>query len=79
MPSYAALLTPGERWKVVRTSAAPARRTPAHDHRLSAWWPNLLLDCVLPVGLGLSAMFFIATQRATSARWSAGLRRVPRR
>jgi len=40
-------------------------------------WPNLLLDAFYLVGLGLSAMFFIATQRATSARWSAGLRRVP--
>jgi len=40
-------------------------------------WPNLLLDAFSLVGLGLSAMFFIATQRATSARWSAGLRRVP--
>jgi len=40
-------------------------------------WPNLLLDAFYVVGLGVAAMFFIATQRATSARWSAGLRRVP--
>ena len=38
---------------------------------------NLLLDGFYAMTLGVSAMFFIATQRATSARWSAGLRRVP--
>ena len=40
-------------------------------------WANLLLDGFYAVSLCVSAMFFIATQRATSARWSAGLRRVP--
>jgi hypothetical protein len=40
-------------------------------------WPNLLLDGFYALTLCVSAMFFIATQRATSARWSAGLRRVP--
>jgi hypothetical protein len=39
--------------------------------------PNLLLDGFYALTLCVSAMFFIATQRATSARWSAGLRRVP--
>jgi hypothetical protein len=40
-------------------------------------WPNLLLDGFYALTLCVSAMFFIATARATSARWSAGLRRVP--
>jgi hypothetical protein len=40
-------------------------------------WPNLLLDAFYVVGLGVAAMFFLASQRATSARWSAALRRVP--
>jgi hypothetical protein len=40
-------------------------------------WPNLLLDGFYALSLCVSAMFFIATQRATSARWSAGLRRIP--
>jgi len=38
---------------------------------------NLLLDGFYALSLCVSAMFFIATQRATSARWSAGLRRIP--
>jgi hypothetical protein len=41
------------------------------------FWPNLLLDGFYAVSLCVSAMFFLATQRATSARWSAGLRRIP--
>ena len=41
------------------------------------FWPNWLLDGFYAVSLCVSAMFFLATQRATSARWSAGLRRVP--
>ena len=41
------------------------------------FWPNVLLDGFYALTLCVSAMFFIATQRATSARWSAGLRRVP--
>jgi hypothetical protein len=40
-------------------------------------WPNLLLDGFYALSLCVSAMFFIATQRVTSARWSAGLRRIP--
>jgi len=40
-------------------------------------WANLLLDGFYVIALCVGAMFFIATQRATSARWSAGLRRVP--
>lgn len=40
-------------------------------------WPNLLLDGFYITTLGLSAMFFLATQRLTGARWSASLRRVP--
>jgi hypothetical protein len=40
-------------------------------------WPNLLLDGFYALSLCVGAMFFIATQRATSARWSAGLRRIP--
>lgn len=40
-------------------------------------WSNVLLDGFYVISLCVSAMFFIATQRATSARWSAGLRRVP--
>lgn len=40
-------------------------------------WANLLLDGFYALSLCVAAMFFIATQRATSARWSAGLRRVP--
>jgi hypothetical protein len=40
-------------------------------------WPNLLLDGFYITALGVSAMFFLATQRVTGARWSASLRRVP--
>ena len=40
-------------------------------------WPNLLLDAFYAVSVTLSAIFFIATQRLTNARWSASLRRVP--
>src|SRR5258706_6494385 len=40
-------------------------------------WPNLLLDGFYITSLGVSAMFFLATQRVTGARWSASLRRVP--
>ncbi|MGZ4865838.1 MAG: hypothetical protein ACXV7C_01355 [Candidatus Angelobacter sp.] len=40
-------------------------------------WPNLLLDGFYVTTLGVSAIFFLATQRATGARWSAGLRRIP--
>lgn len=40
-------------------------------------WPNLLLDGFYMVSVGVSALFFLATQRVTGARWSASLRRVP--
>jgi hypothetical protein len=40
-------------------------------------WPNLLLNGFYIASVGVSAMFFLATQRVTGARWSASLRRVP--
>ncbi len=40
-------------------------------------WLNLLVDSFYFLSLGVSAIFFIATQRLSSARWSAGLRRIP--
>src|SRR5262249_30624224 len=40
-------------------------------------WANLLLNGFYVTSLALSAMFFLATQRAAGARWSAGLRRIP--
>jgi hypothetical protein len=40
-------------------------------------WPNLLLNAFYFATLAVSAMFFLATQRVTGARWSASLRRVP--
>src|SRR5215475_4059704 len=40
-------------------------------------WPNLLLDGFYMTSLAVSAAFFLATQRATGARWSAALRRIP--
>ncbi len=40
-------------------------------------WANLLLDGFYVLSLAVSAMFFIATQRLSGARWSAGLRRIP--
>jgi hypothetical protein len=40
-------------------------------------WPNLLLDSVYVTSLGVSALFFLAMQRLTGARWSASLRRIP--
>jgi hypothetical protein len=40
-------------------------------------WPNLLLGGFYATSLALSALFFLATQRVTSARWSANLRRIP--
>ena len=39
-------------------------------------WANLLLDGFWLLSVAVSAMFFIATQRLSGARWSAGLRRV---
>lgn len=40
-------------------------------------WPSLLLNGFYVTALALSAVFFLATQRLTGARWSASLRRVP--
>ncbi|HEX2688247.1 MAG TPA: hypothetical protein VHN14_16570 [Kofleriaceae bacterium] len=40
-------------------------------------WMNLLVDGFYVLSLGVSAMFFIATQRLSSARWSAPIRRIP--
>lgn len=40
-------------------------------------WPNLLLDGFYVTALGVSAMFFLATQRLAGSRWSASLRRIP--
>src|SRR5437660_5957397 len=40
-------------------------------------WPSLLLNGFYFISLSLSALFFLATQRATNARWSASLRRIP--
>jgi hypothetical protein len=40
-------------------------------------WPNLLLDGFYMTSLALSGLVFLATQKATGARWSAGLRRIP--
>jgi hypothetical protein len=40
-------------------------------------WPNLLLDGFYVTSLAVSAIFFLATQRLTGARWSAALRRIP--
>lgn len=40
-------------------------------------WPNLLLDGFYFLSLAVSALFFLATQRLSGARWSATLRRVP--
>jgi hypothetical protein len=40
-------------------------------------WPNLLLNGFYITSAGVSAMFFLAAQRVTGARWSASLRRIP--
>lgn len=40
-------------------------------------WPTLLVNGFYAASLGVSAMFFLAAQRATGARWSASLRRIP--
>ncbi len=40
-------------------------------------WPNLLLNGFYVTSLAVSAIFFLATQWLTGARWSAGLRRIP--
>jgi hypothetical protein len=40
-------------------------------------WPWLLLNGFYITSLAVSALFFAASQRATGARWSASLRRIP--
>ncbi len=40
-------------------------------------WPNLLVDFSYLATVGVSALFFMAAQSLTGARWSASLRRVP--
>ncbi|HEY2845441.1 MAG TPA: hypothetical protein VGJ09_17390 [Bryobacteraceae bacterium] len=40
-------------------------------------WPNLLLNGFYMISVAVAAIFFIASQRLTGARWSASLRRVP--
>lgn len=40
-------------------------------------WLNLLIDGFYATSIGLSAIFFFATQRLSSAKWSASIRRVP--
>jgi hypothetical protein len=40
-------------------------------------WPSLMLNGFYVMSLALSAMFFLAIQRVTGARWSAALRRIP--
>jgi hypothetical protein len=40
-------------------------------------WLNLLLNGFYLTSLAVSAIFFLATQRLSGARWSAALRRVP--
>jgi len=40
-------------------------------------WAALLLNGFYFVSLAVSALFFLTTQKATSARWSASLRRIP--
>ena len=40
-------------------------------------WAALLLDGFYILSLAVSALFFLTTQRAAGARWSASLRRIP--
>jgi hypothetical protein len=40
-------------------------------------WLNLLVDGFYVMSLGVSALFFITTQRLSSAKWSASIRRIP--
>ena len=40
-------------------------------------WLSLLVDSFYVLSLGVAAVFFFATQRLTSARWSRPIRRVP--
>jgi hypothetical protein len=61
-----ALVAAGAIALVIGLIASPART-----------WMNLLVDGFYVLSLGVSAMFFIATQRLSSARWSAAIRRLP--
>src|SRR5689334_15199141 len=38
---------------------------------------NLLVDGFYVMSLGVSAIFFFATQRLSSAQWSKSIRRIP--
>jgi hypothetical protein len=40
-------------------------------------WLNLLIDGFYVLSIGVSAIFFFTTQRLSSAKWSASIRRVP--
>ena len=40
-------------------------------------WMNLLVDGFYVLSLGVSALFFITTQRLSSSLWSAAIRRIP--
>jgi hypothetical protein len=40
-------------------------------------WLNLLVDGFYTLSLGVSGIFFFTTQRLSSAKWSASIRRVP--
>lgn len=40
-------------------------------------WMNLLVDGFYVMSIGVSAIFFFATQRLSSARWSKSIRRIP--
>ncbi|MBK5293764.1 MAG: hypothetical protein JJE04_19055, partial [Acidobacteriia bacterium] len=40
-------------------------------------WPAMLMASFLLLGLGLSGLFFVALQYASSAGWSVAFRRVP--
>ena len=40
-------------------------------------WMNLLIDGFYMLSLGVSCLFFFATQRLANARWSVPIRRIP--
>lgn len=61
-----ALVAAGAVAAIVGLIVAPART-----------WPNLLVDGFYFLSLSVAGMFFLATQRLVSSRWSAGLRRIP--
>ncbi len=59
---------------VVLGAAAAVYELYADPHRA---WPSLLLNSFYFTSLAVSAIFFLASQRAAGARWSASLRRIP--